>query len=360
MTGLEPVPSIDEVTAEWLSERLRSAGYLDAEISDFQYGPIGAAHVSGCFRFTLRYARPRAEYPATIIGKFPSDDASTRDMSSQIYANEVAFYRDLQPKVTIPTPVCFHADIDGAGPAFVLLLEDMHPAQQGNQLAGCNPDLARAAVLGLVGLHGPTWCDASLRETGWLAHDDPAGFQALLKELYQSFLREPLETFCADLSTPEKALLERVGEASVFPVGVPDPAPFCVVHGDYRLDNLLIDDRLTPPRITAVDWQTSGVTGPLTDVAYFIGASLRSSDRREVEESIVRAYHEGLCGAGIGDFGWAACWEEYRRASLYGIGLAILARGVAVRSKQGDELFRMMLQRHAAHALDLGAEEFLD
>ena len=360
MTDSDSIPTLDEVTAGWLSERLRAAGHTDAEVSDFQYRAIGAAHVSGCFRFTLRYARPRPGHPATIIGKFPSDDAATRDMSSQIYANEVAFYRHLQPRVAIRTPVCFHADIDGAGPAFVLLLEDMHPARQGNQLEGCGPDLARAAVLQLVGLHGPTWCDASLLKAGWLSHDDPAGFQDLLKQLYRQFLPEPLDTFAADLSTEQVALLERVGEASVFPVGVPEPAPFCVVHGDYRLDNLLIDDRPRAPHITAVDWQTSGLTSPLIDVAYFIGASLRSSDRHEVEESIVRAYHEALCEAGIRDFGWAACWEEYRRASLYGLGLAILARGVAARNESGDELFRMMLQRHAAHALDLGAEEFLD
>ena len=359
MSDGDRIPTPDEVTAEWLSERLRAAGHPDAEISEFQYGPIGTAHVSACFRFTLRYCRPRPDYPATIIGKFPSDDAATRDMSSQIYANEVSFYRNLQARVAIATPVCFHADIDGAGPAFVLLLEDMHPAQQGNQLDGCGPDIARAAVLGLVGLHGPTWCDASLTEAGWLAHDDPAGFQALLKQLYQQFLPEPLDTFGADLSTEQKALLERIGEAPVFPVGIPEPAPFCVVHGDYRLDNLLIDDRPTPPRITAVDWQTTGITGPLTDVAYFIGASLRSTDRREVQEGIVRAYHEALCGAGIRGFGWAACWEEYRRASLYGLGLTVLARGVAAPNERGDDLFRMMLRRHAAHALDLGAEEFL-
>ena len=359
MTHADPIPTAGEVTAEWLGERLRGAGFLDAEVTAIESRTIGLPHVSGCFRFTLRYARPDPAYPATIIGKFPSDDAATRDFSAQIYANEVAFYRELQARVTIPTPVCFHADIDGGGPAFVLLLEDMQPARQGDQVAGCGPDLARAAVVQLVELHAPTWCDASLLRSGWLAQDDPAGFQALLQQLYRDFLAEPLERFAADLSAEAKALIARVGEASVFPVGIPEPEPFCVVHGDYRLDNLLIDESLASPRITAVDWQTMGVTSPLTDVAYFMGASLHPSDRREAEESIVRAYHEALRGAGIEDFGWTACWESYRRATLYGLGIAVLARGVAARNPDGDDLFRVLLQRHAAHALDLGAEEFL-
>ncbi|MDE0652337.1 MAG: phosphotransferase [bacterium] len=359
MTHADPIPTAVEVTAGWLTERLRDAGFLDAEVSDLECRTIGLPHVSGCFRFTLQYARPDPAYPATIIGKFPSDDATTREFSAQIYANEVAFYRDLQARVTIPTPVCFLADIDGAGPAFVLLLEDMHPARQGNQVAGCGPDLAHAAVVQLVELHAPTWCDASLLRSGWLAQDDPAGFQTLLQQLYRDFLAEPLERFDADLSAEAKELMTRVGEGAEFPVGVLDPDPFCVVHGDYRLDNLLIDESLEPPRITAVDWQTMGVTSPLTDVAYFMGASLHPADRRETEESIVRAYHEALAAAGIEDFDWAACWEGYRRASLYGLGIAVLARGVAARNPDGDGLFRVLLQRHAAHALDLGAEEFL-
>ena len=360
MSGSDRIPAPGGVTPGWLSDRLRAAGHAGAEISGFRYEPVGTAYVSGCFRFTLRYARPAPEYPATLIGKFPSSDAAISEMSSGVYANEVAFYRNLRSRVTIPTPGCYHADFDQGDSAFVLLLEDMQPAQQGDQMAGCDPGLARAAVLALVGLHAPTWCDASLRETGWLARDDPAGFQTLLKDLYRAFLSESLDTFAADLPAEAKTLLDRVGEAAVFPLGVPDPAPFALTHGDYRLDNLLIDDRRTPPLITAVDWQATGVASPLTDVAYFMGASLRPADRRESEESIVRAYHDALCAAGVEHFGRAACWEEYRRASLYGLGLTILARGVAARNEPGDDLFRMMLQRHTAHALDLGAEEFLD
>ena len=360
MTGARPIPAPDEVTAGWLSGRLRAAGHPDAEISDFECGPVGTAYVSGCFRFTLRYARPSPECPATLVGKFPSPDTAVSNMSRQVYANEVAFYRNLRSRVTIPTPACYHADFDEESSAFVLLLEDMHPARQGGQMEGCDADRARAAVLELVGLHAPTWCDASLRESRWLGSDDPAGFQDLLRDLYRAFLPEPLDTFGADLSGEAKALLERVGEASRFPLAIPEPEPFALVHGDYRLDNLLIDDRRTPPLITAVDWQASGVASPLTDVGYFLGASMRSAERRETEEGIVRAYHEALCAAGVDDFGWAACWEEYRRASLYGLGLTILALGVAARNEPGDDLFRMMLQRHTAQALDLGAEEFLD
>lgn len=51
-------------------------------------------------------------------------------------------------------------------------------------------------------------------------------------------------------------------------VAPPDGAPAAVVHGDYRLDNLLVD---TKDRITAVvDWEMATLGDPLTDVGLFV------------------------------------------------------------------------------------------
>ena len=39
----------------------------------------------------------------------------------------------------IPVPRSFHCDISDDGADFVLLLADMAPAVQGDQIAGCSP-----------------------------------------------------------------------------------------------------------------------------------------------------------------------------------------------------------------------------
>src|SRR5258708_39776454 len=46
-----------------------------------------------------------------------------------------------------------------SGWVFVLVLADMAPAVQGDQIAGCTPQEAQLAVAALAGLHGPSWCD---------------------------------------------------------------------------------------------------------------------------------------------------------------------------------------------------------
>ena len=52
-----------------------------------------------------------------------------------------------------------------------------------------------------------------------------------------------------------------------------EPDRFSLMHGDYRLDNMLFDPDRT--RVTVVDWQTLGVGLPARDLAYFLATSLR-------------------------------------------------------------------------------------
>ncbi len=361
MTDADSVCTLDQVTAEWLTGRLRAAGYTDAEVVAFQHQPIGTGQMGKSLRFTLEHRRPGPGLPATIVGKFPSDDLLSRmtGTTTSNYAREVGFYRQLQPRLTIPTPACYYAAINQTHD-FVILLEDMAPAQQGDQLGGCDSETARVAILNLVGLHRPTWCDSSLKDADWLISRDPLETQALVRQFYQSLVSGFMDRIGVELSSLHRELFERVALAPEFPIAPPPSEVFSVVHLDYRLDNLLVDDRQAPPRIAAVDWQTVSLGHPLTDVSYFLGASLLPEHRRTVEEEMVRAYHHAVCDAGIEGLDWSQCWEAYRRGSFHGLGITVLASMLVQRTERGDELMAAMARRHAAHALDLGAHEFLD
>ncbi len=362
MTGTDSIPTLEEVTAGWLSERLRAAGHADAEIAGFHQTPIGTGQFGACVRFTLSYVRPRPEYPATIVGKFPSSDEGTRSMAVMVraYSREVGFYNRLQSRLQIPTPRCYHAAVRGHGPEFVLLLEDMHPAIQGDQIVGCDPSVARAVVPALVGLHGPTWRDGVLADAEWLNFDNPAEVHNAIQAFFQSVLPEFLGRHHDELSTEQKDLFQRLADSSGFPISPPAGEHFCAIHQDYRLDNLLLDTTRTPPAVTTVDWQSLAVGHPVTDVSYFLGGNLRTEDRRANEDRIVRDYHEALYDFGVADFGWPECWEAYRRASLFGLATVVFASMGVERTERGDELLATMARRHATHALDMDALEFLD
>ena len=69
------------------------------------------------------------------------------------------------------------------------------------------------------------------------------------------------------------------------------PHPFAVLHGDYRLDNLLFDP--DGADVVAVDWQTLAVGPPARDLAYFLGTSLTVDDRRAAERELVAELPRG-------------------------------------------------------------------
>ena len=134
-----------------------------------------------------------------------------------------------------------------------------------------------------------------------------------------------------------------------------DPAPHTVVHGDFRLDNLLFAPGERRKLVGVVDWQTVAYGPAMRDVAYFIGAGLHAADRRHAEQALVRRYHAGLTENGVVDYEWSDCWEDYRRGTWSGLVMAVAASMLVERTDRGDDMFMTMAHRHAQHAIDLKA-----
>jgi len=352
------IPTPDDLTIDWFEHLLRRHGHHRVEIRSFDAEPIGTGQIGRCLRFRFDYAEDDGA-PATLVGKFPSDDPTSRaaGVALKNYLKEVTFYRELVERVSIRTPRCYFAEIVDAGPEFALVLEDLAPARPGNQLVGCEEPVARAAVLELVGLHAPGWNDRSLLGRAWLDDGVGAG-ETATTDAYREQLPGFIDRYGSRLGDAHQRIIQAAGERSG--AFLPRRDPFSLIHVDYRLDNLLIDERSDPPAVTTVDWQSITLGPPLNDVAYFLGAGMLAEPRRAVEESIVREYHERLCGAGIDGYDWTACWNDYRRGAFAGFAVTVIASMLVQRTKRGDDMFVAMATRHSEHALDLGAEEFLD
>lgn len=352
------IPTPETITADWLSERLREAGHAGARVRGFTATPVGTGQMGKCVRYELQLEGANHGTPKSLIGKFPSDDPASRQTGVHLrnFLKEVSFYRELASRLKISTPRCYYADIEGEGPEFALLLEDLAPATPGDQLAGCSAAVARAAALELVGLHAPSWCDASLRGIDWLGEPSQQ-MSELIGMLYQSQLPGFLRRYAPHLEPDQAAIIARLAEAKGLYEGFPEP--FSLIHVDYRLDNLLIDARDDPPRIFVVDWQSITLGSPLADVAYFMGAGLLPDERRRVERDIVRDYHRGLERAGVEGYSFERCWNDYRRGTFAGFVVTVIASMMVQQTARGDQMFVAMASRHSRHALDLGAEEFL-
>ncbi len=358
MSDLAIADTPELLTEDWLTAALVAGGHLDtARIVSVTQRPLGTGQMCDSVRLSLGYDRP-TDAPATLVAKLPAADETSRAtaLSLRSYEKEVRFYQELAPSLPICTPTVFHTDIDPVTARFVLLLEDLAPAEQGDQLLGCTLEHAAVAVDELVRLHAPRWGDDSLLDLEWLA-GDPATSRAFLAMLLPTLWDGFRDRYAADLDPSVNqagdALFAHL-ESYLTPTGT----PLTIVHGDYRLDNLLFDPTDCSLR-GVVDWQTCTVGPAMMDVAYFIGAGLREEDRRPNEEELVRRYHRSLVETGIGDLGWDACWLEYRRGTFGGLVMAVAASMLVERTDRGDEMFLTMASRHSRHALDLDAPDLL-
>ena len=145
--------------------------------------------------------------------------------------------------------------------------------------------------------------------------------------------------------------------ALVTPWLLVEPNRFALMHGDYRLDNMLFDpDR---SRITVVDWQTLGVGLPARDLAYFTATSLLPETRSAIDEELVEPYHRELLGYGVTDYDLASCWRDYRLGTLQAPLITALGCAFAISTERGDEMMLVMLERGCQAIRELEALDLL-
>ena len=332
----------EEITAPWLGAVL---GLTDVELEESTR--IGTGQMSQNFRVTFT----AAGQPHSVVVKLASDDDTSRatGFGMGAYYREVAFYQNMAPKLGRALPQCFFAEYDPAEGWFTLVLEDVVDAQQGDQIGGCSVAEARLALRELARVHAPGFGDLATGTADWLNLPNPLN-QALLAAVLPGF-----EEWYADRMDPAHLDVCRRFVAVADAWSADRRPPLGLVHGDYRLDNLLFGDSTCK----VVDWQTVTWGPAMTDAAYFIGGGLTVEDRRAHEEELVRLYFDELLAHGVQNFSWETCWEEYRRATFLGVVMTVAASMVVVRSDRGDDMFMAWIARNAQQILDLDALSLL-
>lgn len=340
----------EDLTSEWLAGAL-GTGPIDA----FSIERIGTGQMSESRRVSIDYVAGPDAGPPTVVLKTASADPNSRSagVGLGVYDREVRFYSELAPRVGGPLAGCHLAVIDPDQGWFTLLLEDVSPAVQGDQIAGCAVEQARLALHELAKLHAPVFADPQLGATPWLNQENVLG-QALMTQLLQAFL----ERYC-DRVLPEHQEVCRHFVASLDGWVADRRPPLGLVHGDYRLDNMLFGAEAVPRRFVVVDWQTVSWGPVMSDASYFLGSSLTVQDRRAHEQELVREYYETLHAHGVRGFDWADCWSEYRRQSFLGVLMTVGPAVIVERTERGDEMFLTSLARYAQQVLDLDALDLL-
>lgn len=340
----------EDLTGPWLSQALRTSS-RGLAVDGVEFERVGTGQMGTTYRLHLTYKGRHG--PSTLIAKLAGEDEKVRALVAPGYAAEVGFYTALAPSLHVRTPQCWYGAISDDKTCFTLLLDDASPAAPGVQVQGCTVAQASASLHNLIGLHAPRWNDRSLWDLEFLLRPEEA-MAAMLAQVMTMATETFVERYAEHLNDADKCAL-RDTSAVIEQWQLARPMPFSVIHGDYRLDNLLFND--TSGEVTAVDWQTAAIGPPLRDVAYLLGTSLLSEDRRANEERLVREYHTALVDHGVRGYGAAQCWDDYRLGQLQGPMITVIGciYAAADRNDKSDAMFLAMARRSCAAIRELGS-----
>ncbi|SEH53222.1 Ecdysteroid kinase [Mycolicibacterium rutilum] len=343
MPSTDVVERPADLSVEWL------VSVLGVPVERFSFERIGTGQMSECYRITLGYGES-GQGPGSVVLKVAATDAVSRQtgLALGLYEREVRFYTDIAPRIGGPVAPCYSSAFDAESGAFHLLLGDAGPAVVGDEIRGATAEQAMLALAELGRLHGPLLDDPAAASADWLNRESPVD-QALITQLYAGFA----ERYADQIAPEHRVVCERLvaGFDAYLAAEAAEDRVKGLVHGDYRLDNMLFGQQGADRPLTVVDWQTVAWGPALTDVAYFLGCALPAEVRRAHYDALLESYHRALGAKLTLD----EVRDGVRRQTFFGVMMTIISPMLIEQTERGDTMFMTMLQRHCEHVLDVDA-----
>jgi hypothetical protein len=355
-----PILAPEAITPDWLT-RVLAAGGVEARVRDFTMRRVGTGQIGQSIRFQLDYTDTRPNAPKSLVGKFAAPEPDSRNTGIVLgnYKREINFYNHLAPTALISTPRCYLAALDEATHDFVLMMEDLAPAEPGDQLVGCTLEQTRLVMREAANLHASHWDDASIETFAWVSGTRAAvgvgsADPNALARLWTGFCARYGDRIEADARRVGERLVERHDRYTDYYQG-----PKSLVHIDFRPDNMMFATPAGGRPVTVVDWQSLAFGCGVTDVAYFLAGALERDERRKHERDLLGEYHARLLELGV-RYDFEQLWTDYRSRAFALFLVAFYAAMMVNQTPRGDAMFLAMIRGSTDQVMDLDSLAFLD
>jgi aminoglycoside phosphotransferase (APT) family kinase protein len=178
-------------------------------------------------------------------------------------------FADHGAAVPIPLPVALCTDVDVIGVPFYLMerldgvvVREQIPPELGGD-SNVPVALAHALVDALGAIHAFDWRAGGLADFG-----RPEGY-----------LDRQVPRWLGQLARYKTRELPEVDEAGEWLAdNTPPMQPPTVIHGDYKLDNVMFVSKLPIAPLAVLDWEQATVGDPLVDVGWLLGLWRQAGD----------------------------------------------------------------------------------
>ena len=341
-----------DISPEWLGE------VMGRRIADIKVRTIaeGAGFMGRLAVVDIAYDDGE-EGPASVVVKLPTDEPGGVALGQmlRLWEREARFYLDLADHLPVRTARCYWAGGEAESGIFGLVIEDLSPLTNPDQLTGATVGQAATAVDYLARLHAHESGEARTSRLEWMpsTSSDPMylGLQPMLEAVWPAFVAN-----LGDQAAPDTLRLIETSIPSLTANLQTQLLPPTLVHSDFRVDNMFFDG----DEVVTVDWQAVAQGQGLYDLAYFLTGSLDTEQRRQEEGELVARYRDGLAAGGVPVPGEQEFFDLYRRTLLYTTGVAALLLGQLdfTVNERAVGLARVMAQRFFTAAADLDVGEF--
>lgn len=350
----------EEVTAKWLQTVLADsgAGLTSLSVSD---GSSNRGFTGQILRLDLEFNG--VEQPLrSLILKIPLDLAVESEHKVAMFAanqNEISWYTDLSDGCPVRIPKCYYADVDPDRYRTCLLLEDLRSWEATAPGNGLNQSQAELAVTSLARLHGHYWNRGAEELNSPSPDQETASLIDSISSGWDDLMDWMGDQFDADFANKKEACIDAMG---AFPQQLA-ASTRTLIHGDYKIDNLLFsDDPLDRDKIALLDWQGVAIGSGAEELAGFLPRSLSLENRRIWETRLLKIYHEALVSSGISSYTLQDMTHDYHLGLLISfvsnIGFTptlfsgALSAGDPERDKRMREYFELIVRRKYAAVAD--------
>ena len=356
----------DELTPAWLEAALKSSNTLPASagIASVERRPIGVGvGMLGLIEVvTPTYTGDAGSAPKSVVVKYPTEVEGNLAVATtfNVYEREVMFCKHLGPKAGLRLPKLYFGESHSAA-SFIMVMEDLSGYELGDQVAGCSVDQAKMSIVEMAKLHASFWEKVDSDDFRFVPYHFPSVHS---DAMYQGAVAgwDPMVAVFGDVISDElknnkDKFLGTVSKMQEWIVS----HPHTLVHGDWRMDNLMFGVSPEHAPIAILDWQGTLRSKGVQDLAYLLSHNMSIEERRAHEKSLVALWHSELVKNGVANYTTDQAWDEYRRAVLYlWVYATVIAGTLDPSNERGKAFMTAMVSRSSTAIGDLDCMSLLD
>jgi hypothetical protein len=310
------ITSLDQVSPVWLTDVLRRSSALDqGEVESFQ-ADTGQRLLSSSVRMKLAYTDDaQGAMPRSLFLKMVDTDQGDEYFGP----SEVEYYtRDYVDVPEAPLVRCYDAAYSDLLGRYHVLLDDVSDTHVEAFQRTPTLEYGLALAEGMAAMHACRWANvemprsAQIKRFVRIAQPGAEHIIAACADKLQAHWPDAIRNFYAH---HPKVMIERAQDVN----------GFTHIHGDPGWHNILVPIEGHRPIYIIdrqpFDWSLTNWLG-VYDLAFAIVLDWPSEIRRELEQPVLRHYHERLMQHGVRDYGWERLWYDYRLSAAMGIYIA--------------------------------------